>query len=54
MSVNIEIAAVVEIMQQEFPREYTICLQRAHIAKLEELLAAAQVEAVDESSHNVQ
>lgn len=35
---QIEMADVVAVMQQEFPKEYTICVQRVHITKLEQML----------------
>lgn len=42
MDVEIDTATVLAIIQSEFPREYTIAVQRAHILRLEEMLQAAQ------------
>lgn len=42
--IQIEVAEVVAIMQEAFPREYTICMQRAHIEKLQALIESQVAE----------
>lgn len=35
IEIQIDTTELVVVMQEMFPKEYTICIQRCHIAKLE-------------------
>lgn len=47
---------IVSVMQEMFPREYTICVQKVHISKLEGMITQGEKEAdlVDVGSDNGQ
>lgn len=47
---------VVAVMQEMFPREYTICVQKIHISKLEAMVTPGEkgVDLVDVNSDNGQ
>lgn len=36
--IQIDTAEIVETMKELFPKEYTICLQRVHIVKLQAMV----------------
>jgi len=38
INLQIPIEELVALIQQEFPKEYTICLQKIHIIKLEAMI----------------
>lgn len=44
MDIEVPIEAVLQVMQQEFPREFTICTQRAYIVLLEKQLNEVQAQ----------
>jgi hypothetical protein len=44
ININVDASEVLAVLQQMFPNEYTICLQRVHIAKLEALIEEKSVE----------
>lgn len=44
IEINIEAAELVAVMQQMFPKEYTMCVQRVHITKLEAMVQEREKE----------
>lgn len=45
MQIQITTDEITAVMQEMFPREYTICVQKVHISKLEGMISQGEKEA---------
>lgn len=47
IQIQIDAAEILAVMQREFPKEYTICVQQVHISKLEAMVEDSNTAQVD-------
>lgn len=50
IEIQIDSTEITAVMQELFPREYTICIQKIHISKLEAMIGEKGVDPVDDDS----
>lgn len=49
--IHIDTTEILSVMQEMFPREYTICVQKVHISKLEALISNKETAVVGEEQN---